>query len=70
MTLSGVNAAEVDLHTVSGDVELHVPDADKGVALKVKTRSGDVSYSGLTLSDGAPLLARVQTVSGDVEIHG
>ncbi len=70
MTLSGVNAAEVDLHTVSGDVELHVPDADKGVALQVKTRSGDVSYSGLTLSDGAPLLARVQTVSGDVEIHG
>lgn len=70
LTLTGVAEGEVQLQTVSGDVDLSVPDAGAGIAAGVKTRSGDVGYSGVTLLDDAPLKVKVSTVSGDVEIRG
>ncbi len=69
VALNDTERAEVDLKTVSGDAELSVPTGTM-LAAEVQTRSGSVEYSGVYLSDGAPLRARISTVSGDVSVCG
>lgn len=70
LRLPGVRSADVSLQTVSGDVCLAVPDAKEGISVSAFTRSGDVSYHNVNLRDGAPMTARITTVSGDVEVVG
>ena len=70
LALPGVSRAEISLQTVSGDVCLSVPEAREGISVSASTRSGDVNYRNVTLRDGAPIAARIQTVSGDVEVAG
>ena len=62
------DAAEAEMSTVSGDLTLRLPDHVKTISAKTSTRSGDVSFNGIGLSDGAAVRVSAKSVSGDIEI--
>ncbi len=59
---------ELNISSVSGDVEVTLPH---GVAchLQLNSRTGDVSFSGIRTDVTDAPTYRVQTVSGDIDIH-
>ena len=59
---------EMSLSSVSGDVEVTLP---RGAAchLQLNSRTGDVSFSGIRTDVQDAPVYRVQTVSGDIDIH-
>ena len=59
---------EMSLSSVSGDVEVTLP---RGTAchLQLNSRTGDVSFSGIRTDVQDAPIYRVQTVSGDIDIH-
>ena len=59
---------EINVSTVSGDVEITLPHG-AACNLQLNSRTGDVSFSGIrTDAENAPNY-RIQTVSGDIDIH-
>ncbi|MBO4367767.1 MAG: DUF4097 family beta strand repeat protein [Clostridia bacterium] len=68
ISVDGAKEAELDLKTVSGDISLEVADGGEGIAADIHTRSGDVNCSDIGIRDDAPVRARIETVSGDVDI--
>ena len=59
---------EMSLSSVSGDVEVTLP---RGAAchLQLNSRTGDVSFSGIRTDVQDAPVYRVQTLSGDIDIH-
>lgn len=59
---------EMSLSSVSGDVEVTLP---RGAAchLQLNSRTGEVSFSGIRTDVQDAPVYRVQTVSGDIDIH-
>ena len=59
---------ELSISSVSGDVEVTLPHA-AACHLRLNSRSGDVSFSGIRTDVENGPVYRVQTVSGDIDIH-
>ena len=60
--------AGLEITSVSGDVDVELPE-DSACHLQLKSRSGDVSFSGIRTDVQEAPVFRVQTVSGDIGIH-
>ena len=59
---------EMNISSVSGDVGIALPHGAP-CHLQVNSRTGDVSFSGIrTDAENAPVY-RIQTVSGDIDVH-
>ena len=59
---------EMSLSSVSGDVEVTLPHG-AACHLQLNSRTGDVSFSGIRTDVQDAPVYRVQTVSGDIDIH-
>ena len=59
---------ELNITSVSGDVEVTLPHS-AACNLQLNSRSGDVSFSGIRTDVPDAPVYRVQTVSGDIDIH-
>ena len=59
---------ELNITSVSGDVEVTLPHS-AACNLQLNSRYGDVSFSGIRTDVPDAPVYRVQTVSGDIDIH-
>lgn len=60
--------AEVDVNTVSGDVDIHVPEETETVHAMLESASGDLRLRGIQTADHAGISIHGKTVSGDMII--
>lgn len=68
ITLSCEERANVELSTVSGDINLQFTKAGIAISASTSTRSGDVEFHNVSLMDDAPIKVRCTSVSGDISI--
>lgn len=68
LMLQGSGLRQIDGHTTSGDVNVHLPQGVHEADVSVHTTSGDVRL-GVNSVSGAPLCIAVNTVSGDVTVR-
>ncbi len=66
LALTGSHPSRITVNTVSGDIEVRLPDGVQEVTAFLKTVSGDVSRHGVQVVDDAPIRIDAKTVSGDL----
>ena len=62
------DSTEIQLNTVSGDIGLRFPEGVKAINARTNTRSGDVEFHNVSLSDNAPVKVMCNSVSGEISI--
>lgn len=61
--------AELELVSVSGDIELRLPSSVRQISAELKSVSGSIRQRGLEITDTAPVSVKASTVSGDLKIY-
>ncbi len=68
-TLTSLILRQVNVSTISGDVDLRLPDKCGPICFQCRSRSGDCHTSHSTVDKAAPISGSVTTVSGDIDIR-
>lgn len=68
-TLTSLALRQVNISTISGDVDLRLPDDCGPICIQCRTRSGDCHTCHATVDAAAPINGSITTISGDIDIR-
>ena len=68
LALTGDNPAEIRVNSVSGDIDLRLPQTVGEVDAALKTVSGEIQMRGVAQAEGAGIRLQAHTVSGDLKV--
>lgn len=61
--------AKMNVSTVSGDIDVHLPVSVQEISASLKSVSGEIRQRGIQHVDNAPIQLRANTVSGDLKLN-
>lgn len=68
-TLTSLALRQVNVSTISGDVDLSLPEDCGPICFQCRSRSGDCHTCHTTVDDAAPINGSITTISGDIDIR-
>ena len=69
LELTSPQAAKINVSTVSGDIEVHLPVSVQEISASLKSVSGEIRQRGIQHTDNAPIQLRANTISGDLKLN-
>ncbi|MCR4877535.1 MAG: DUF4097 domain-containing protein [Clostridiales bacterium] len=68
LELTDPGPAEIGMNTVSGSVNVRLPDSVREAAAELNSQTGRIRTRGVDLVDDSPIHVKARTVSGDLSI--
>ncbi len=68
LELTAAGSAEIAIRSVSGDIDVRLPQEVREVSARLKSVSGEIRQRGVEIADDAPVSIEAGTVSGDLRL--
>ena len=69
LDLTEAEDTEIQVSSVSGDIDLRLPGKVREIAAALRSVSGDIRCRGVDIVEEASVRVNANTVSGDLRIH-
>ena len=69
LELTEAEESDIQVNTISGDMDVRLPASARQIAADLNTVSGDIRCRGVDIVEEAPVRLKAQSVSGDLKLH-